>query len=423
MHRLFLLIMIALSTAITLAAGSAAWQTVVLARDGTPIDGADPAVAHAFYRALDRVLAGESGSLSEVVTDDFVDHSDTGTSGLSADALVERSQEFGQTYPGARLKIERVQVSGSTLIAVVKHDMPAPAQVAGVSLSPKPLGSSIEILRVQRGRVGERWATTPSSMQATTFEAASYGANSNATLSARLFRVTLSAGQELLWRGENPGLVMVEEGSVALTTIEHPADPGIPVRKTTTVAAGTAVAVPHGASMRPADDDEQRTQFLFFAIRYASSNATWTFRLNGGATSEPLWKSSAPFGLAGPWTITAGLVALPPECEAELGSLAGKTTILVAQGGPLHLTAEAGTLVRLDERYRMSAAGALSALPPGAAIQVSNTGSVVLGSSSDPVESVWLITLGPIDPEGGGAGLQPESPDHRDETQTAGPRI
>ena len=82
MQRFFMLIMTALSIFVTLAAGSAAWQTAGLARGGPANDAADPAVAYAFYRALDRVMTGSSDNLSEIVTDDFIDHTDLDAAGF-----------------------------------------------------------------------------------------------------------------------------------------------------------------------------------------------------------------------------------------------------------------------------------------------------------------------------------------------------
>jgi hypothetical protein len=410
MQRLFAFVLIGLSVAVAVAAAPGAWQASGPAYGQAGTNAADPAVGYAFYRALDRVLAGEGDSLSEIVTADFVDHADAEAAGLPAETLVDRLQALGQAIPGAHLRVERVRASGNMLVAVVTPVMPASSQVAGATVSTEAPAGGIEILGVERGRVSERWAAPLPPPLVTSFEAATLGGSSDITLTARLFRITLSAGQGLRWRGDVPALAMVEAGTVSMTTLEYADD--LSIHQPT--SAGTAVSVPQGAVLRATSSD-QSAQLLFFSVQPVASSVSGTFQLEGGTTSELLWKSTELFELAGPWSISAGLIALPPERGVELGKTGGRAMILAAQGGPLLISTGDGMLSRLGERFRMAAVDAPATLSPGEAMQALNAGSVTLESTSDRGALVWMIGFGPIAPEGGGAGLLPERPGEGDE--------
>jgi hypothetical protein len=393
MQRIVALILVGFSIAMAPMAGLFAWQATAFEQTTSDREDVEPGIAYAFYAGLDRILAGGgSAELEEVVTEDFVDRSEGASTGRSTDELIEQLAAFAASFPQARIEVASVRKAGSTLVVEIVPVLTAPGRVAGVTVTPAPLGRATEILRIERGKVRERWANGLPALSAVTFDEAAGSSNLGASMWARIFRISLSGMSSLAWRAEEVAVVMVEAGSVELTTDVASGSDEL-VRQSMTIEAGSAVSIPAAAGMHVQSGNYQEAQFLLFAAHRFSSEQAGPFHLDGEATSKLLWKSSMPLWMTGPWRIEFGQLVLSPDMTVALGNTSDADLVLCTDGAPLELATEGGTLMGFGERYAMTVIDSPTALRSGAAIQVADASSATLAASDR--SAVWMVRFGP----------------------------
>jgi hypothetical protein len=390
---------VGLSIAIALVSGSIAWQAVSLDSAGTVVEGADPAAGAAFYEELNGALAGDSDDkLRAVVTDDFVDHRGDEKSDRPAGMLIDQLTALGRTFPGMQLDVASIQPSGDDLIVDVVPVTSEPGEVAGLMLAPAQWTGGIEVLRVRRGKVSDRWASTLPSLSTTTFQNAAHSFFTQADLAARLYRIELLPGSAMDWIADELSLAMVESGSLAMT-VEKPDELETPVTETTTVGEGTAVSIPTKAKFRLRSTSIDGATLLLFAAHDASAVIPWPFRLEGGARSELLWNSPAPFALMESARVQVGRIELPENMEIALTPASEMEIVAGIQDGPMKVMSQGGAILQRNEKYAIVPVDAPLELASGGAVQISQASGVDLGTPAETSASIWLVTIGPVDPD------------------------
>lgn len=400
MQRFITIVLAGLSVAIVLAVGSVTWRAATVPHVSSQIESADAAIGFAFYAGLDRVLAdGSRADLDRTVSSDFVDHAGGTTTARSADELVDQLTSFGETFPGVQLRPRELFPAGSSLIAELPPITTAATRVAGLVLAPTRISGGIEVLRIRRGKVSERWSVPLPAVSVTTVAAASHSYSQGGALSARLFRIDLPPGGELRWRTDDLSVAMVETGTLAITT-EEADELGTPVTQKETLVAGAAELLRPGAQIRFRSDSAQVTQLLLFAADRLDSRAPMPFRLEGGAKSKLIWNTYPLFDVTAPWRLEVGRIVVPSTGDVTLGNPSGAGIVLTMQDAPMTLTIDNGKIEHLDEKYAISRLDSPAALAPGGAALLVGADDAMLRTTTGESSAVWLVTIGPIVPSG-----------------------
>lgn len=398
MRRFFTLMLFGLTMAVVPIVGAVVWQSASFARTAPVIDTADPAVGFAFYAGIERLLAGERGSgLSGIVSDDFGDHAKGASQPRPVGALIDDLVALESSFPGIGLGVDSIRADGDNLIAMVTLTTPAPGQIAGLSVTRPAVTPGIEILHVRRGLVSERWASWLPAPALTTLDGVTYWDLIDTTLNTRLFRITLPVDSGLSWNAYDVAIVMAEAGSIE-ATFEVTDDAHRPVRQTKTFAAGEAVSIPRGATARFESGDERDARVLLFAAHIAGEGLSWPFQLDGEARSERLWASNGSLHVTSPWQIAIGQLVLPANTDVRLGNTAGVSLLLAAQLGSPELSAADGTARQLNDRGVTVTIGSPNVMQTDSAVEIEGAQSVHLSTAFGEPSTVWLVTIGPVEP-------------------------
>jgi mannose-6-phosphate isomerase-like protein (cupin superfamily) len=241
---------VALLLVIALLAGFAARMAFdrPIASGPKPGPPADIETAHAFYRALDAVLTGsDTDELSAMLAGYFVEH-EVGTGETrSAEAFLTRVQTIAQSAPGLRLEIDSVERLGSSLIVAVHQTQTSASQVAGLTIEEPVNVGTYEVLRIENGKVADRWTSGIDWLHATTFAEDTVALHTSGLVGITpvLKRIVIPAGAQLSWKSGAEAMLFVEAGSARMTTIVSGQE-----ATTEMLEEGMAMAIPAAATHR-----------------------------------------------------------------------------------------------------------------------------------------------------------------------------
>lgn len=391
-------LLMALSFAIAPVAGLLAWEAGKAGHPHSSHTPADPAIARAFYAAIDRVVAGESSdALRAMLAVDFVDSTQAGPENRSAGQLIDDLTTFGRTFPHAQFELAGLETLGDTIVARVRVTMPVPARIAGITVASEPDGVETEILRVHNGKIVRRWAPARPPQALSSFTIVAGSNPILAPMAARLTRITLEEGARFTWQAEDRSLVLAEREPVPLTVdLANQGRELAVTHSTITVTPGTAASLPNGASVLIWNDAPQIMTFLLFTAHYDYAGLTQPIHLKGAATSKLLWESPEPIDVPGAWQIEAARLDLPPRRTFRFGNTGAVQLAICSEGASILVDAQDGGLAAFDDRYRMAAVPSPHLLAPGEAVSISSAGSVTLSIPADSAAAAWAITFGPV---------------------------
>lgn len=386
---------IGLTLAIALAFGMVGWRMMTFSSPPVESHVVDPETGRAFYAALNKVLAGAGSSdLEHLVTEDYVDHTGSAPEGRTLEALVADLQTLGASFAGARLNIEDIDPSGQGLVVKVAPSPALSSKLAGLSLTAAEPTGGFEYLRLRRGKISERWSNALPPISATTAEAAQLWFHGASFVNTRLFRIDLPPGAELTWKTD-AAIAMVEQGTLS-STVGLDDELGKPISQTFTVSAGVAKRIPPEAKLRLRATSASGAALLLFTMYRTDENLPWPFRLEQGARSKMLWENGAGFAVNEQWSVTVGLLQLPPGAEATLGTSLLANVVLCAQAGAIEVTKDGGTMRQLDAQHRPTDAGARAMLSSDMAVLISRSASIVLRAPEETGDTVWIVVVGPL---------------------------
>jgi predicted ester cyclase len=409
-NRLLFTAVAVVSIVIFSAAGIFAWRTVSVRQTVPSLNTADPTVGYAFYAALGQVLAGdEATSLQRLVTDDFVDHESNAAPAQGIDGLTAELSAFGATFPNARVAVESIESSGDSLVAQLSPSTLAGGSVAGLTMAPVQIANSVEVLHIRHGRVSERWSTRLLHVQATTFAAASTTSYTGGPTDAWLYRAQVPSGGELGWQSGTLSVVLVEAGTLSLTTTTAD-ELGVLESQTEQVAAGSAQQLPHQAKVRLRSADGQTIRLLLLDARSSDDQQFTPFKRLGGVTSKLLWHTEESFQLGEPWRLEIGRLELPAGFELELANPSGLETVLEVEKAPVRLSTDSGAISHLETSYTLGPLDPSGVLDAGTAAQLTGVTAPRIRGSGSVSSTIWVMTFGPSQPLPESATPDPSRP-------------
>ncbi len=177
------------------------------------------ATARSFYDEMNRFLATGDRGVESMLAVDFVDRTSSLPSGRNAEQLTATWSALGAFLPQIQLEVVDLQAWG-TLIAARLEIRPGPASVISGFPVTAPLASSVvEFLRIQNGKVAERWSSDDRlpGMSMTLHADFDRTGPSGPSLSGPVIqRLSLPAGQEVALSGDDTVVLRVVSGELQL---------------------------------------------------------------------------------------------------------------------------------------------------------------------------------------------------------------
>jgi predicted ester cyclase len=127
-------------------------QTIVQAKRAEP-------VVEAFYAGVNAWIADGDPSLESVLAPGFVDHTSSSAPDRNAAELLDYLSAVRTAVPSLRFDILAIEASGATVSVDLMWSPGTPSAVEGWTIALSVKQSFREILRIEKGRIAERWSS------------------------------------------------------------------------------------------------------------------------------------------------------------------------------------------------------------------------------------------------------------------------
>ena len=366
------------------------------------VEVAERETAVAFYDALNAELSGGGDdALSALLSPIFVDHaSDTGAT-REAGAFLDQVRAIGSSGQHPRIEVIGIEASGSSLVVNVRQAREETITVAGMAIEQAPPGPHMEVLRVDRGKIVDRWAPEFSWIDVSTLDAKPPEISSTAGIATIMARIELDGSREQSWKALGIGIMLVEAGEVLLQTTD---------RTGTTSASrsvtGELVSIPSGAQARlRSADGEPASVVVYLATHVGASDIPLPVQWGNGAGLEHartvlwngqlLWQgtdiSHQPVRIVVP---VGGAVNLTPPLDAEL--------LLASDVGGVEVGSAGGSVAVLGaDRWPVTAEGIVQ-LDASQAASISGGDGVIVRNMADTPVALLVMVIEEVPSPGGG---------------------
>lgn len=391
MPRFAMTTLLALTLAIGSLVGVLAWRSMSDPPVTTDLASADPAIGYAFYDAIGQVLAGgDASALQQVLAAGFLDHGGDGTGDRSAIELIDALTALSQTFPGASMTVHTIEAASGTLVASVDPLQLDGATVAGVPFSVPSHEPHYELLKVQGGKVLERWSEDAPAIELQTFPDAAPTMGGTFASSMRLDRIELQKHASVEFYATGAVVLLGEAGvtRVGLIWANSLAQPQSAVHD---LQAGESLRIPDGARVRLEPDGSEAARLLRYAVQLVRPTDPPAPKLTGNVTFQLLWASVLPVLGDGDWAVSIGHLLLPADADAELAPRANETLLLCPDAGALELMAKGGEISTLGSDRWPLALGSSADIDANRVASIEGASKVELQGTADA--PAWLIVI------------------------------
>lgn len=389
-----------------------------------PIQGATSSqledTALGFYQAVNVFLGrGDDTSLRRMLHPGFVTHQAGGAWAGTAEDFLHHLDSVRRLYPRIQLEPEAVSLGNNIASVTFSVSSQQMREFAGIDIDPIDVVGRLDVVRIERGLIVERWSSAPLAGQLEAFSSLSidwlFPSN---TLAARVQEIPLGSASEQTINPVSHMLLIVKSGQ-ALLDVTSQADipamiwrvhrghavPAAPVEPEMTVALNPmeAVYLPAGTGFRMWDTSRRDTTLiaLEFGLPISlelgppdpseiSSTAPLLETLG-----ETLWSGIELEGLGDHLTLSFGHANLLPqstlssrEVEAmELAWVTSGSLDMTGSGGEVRVRKVSGTRSQLIDGLALLQAGEAAAAGPGSHITYQDSG--------DTPATAWFFSLVP----------------------------
>ena len=389
MQRMMQTALIVLVIAIGLTASSLAWRVTSAPRIAPDLETTDPAIGYAFYQALDQVLAsGDRSALDRVVSGGFIDHDQDRA--RSTGDLASELTALGTSFPDMHIRVLDMQSAAGTLVASIAPMQSSGTVVDGVHFASGSTESGSEVLRIEHGKVAERWASAIPGGQLATYADAAFAFAPISSSTIKLEEIDLPEGSHFEWTSTGDRAVLVEAGAIQLD-IRWVGSEGERMHTSQMAAAGQALSSPAGENVTVRTESGTSARVLVLTLqKYTPSNPS-SIELGQGATLTLLWSSYLPFEPDGTWHLSFGRVALSAGATGRLTGDAQSTVLLATTNGSSRLSIHGGQIATLDQAAFPASSETMALLDAGNAALVEEAESMEIANASAEPAVVWLI--------------------------------
>lgn len=386
---------IALLLVIALVAGVTAGT--IFGRPQTPTSSpglaASSETARTFYDALNQALAGVgTEALEALLGPGFLDHDASVGESQSANEFLDRVGTLGQTPGVTLLSVESIEISSSSLIVQVSQAEQKPHELAGISVE-QPKGQPlVEVLRVARGRVIDRWTPGITWLQATELEEAVVRAPGLADIATTLVRIDIPAGVVHRLPSVERGFLLIESGSAVMHAVRVNGD-----EETLGLDLGSATSVTSAARIELRSADEEPVTALVYALmrRGATDVRHPTSKLHAWpeeATQSLLWSGVSPRANEGTMHRLARIV-LEAGNEIRVAGAMDATLVLAIDSGTIELVAPGGSISILGEDFWPVEHANFASIDAKHSASLTGASAVTLRNVSERPVTIMLVVI------------------------------
>lgn len=365
-----------------------------------------------FYDAIDAYFTtGQAGELQSLIQPDFVDHIDGQPEAKGIEPFLKTLDGFRAAVGGEGLTVTPMPSSGNLVRFSV--EMPkADAVVLGLPIVQTKAHTYSETLRVDDGRVAERWSALQLPVVMTPLASVAWNPPPGSQMLPAIDRITMLGGSSMTLRFGAAHVIAVELGSLAIEGTPHRAVasvPEFPPDSTELADAETFVALPGSTVFAGGNGPYRivnegpavaRALLIRIAGQALSSDppAFETFGTSYNDTGVQIERLSASLSLpnhTGDWTIEIGRATLTPGTTVPAHVVAGAELISVEEG-----TLEAN-LVACDQRCIQTTEGAgmvagdLKSVQAGQGVSASNGASPEYRVAGSAPVTLLIVTVTP----------------------------
>jgi predicted ester cyclase len=393
-------IMLMLLTGVVLGQAYSLGSTRPLA---VPASQPDPReTAQRFYDAINAGLnSGETTTLQSVLHADFVGHSPFDAEPRTAQDLEATIQTLGQAYPGLRFEVSGMIAHGPVAASQLTRVGETRGAIGGIPVELATSPDVYDLLRIEDGRVIERWASLafPQPPRVETVATLDPLAPTISPRTPKLERLTLQQFAEYEVESHGGVIILVESGeaSTFVTTSTEPSS--------VTLAALQSLAIPAHSPFRiknaelapstmlvltipPFDPDDSRNDDSAFSARPES--------LPAGVSHELLMSGMTIIPGQHPLTVKMHQMVIPSGTAIASHRVAESDMLLVIDGTIEVRVQEGSSALTTSPETVLNHSGALS-LPAGEGIAAAAGVELAWRTSGLDSATVVLVTLAPVE--------------------------
>jgi len=366
-----------------------------------------------FYQAVNAYLdGGDDASLRRILHPGFATHQSGSSWAGTAEELLHHLDSVRLLYPGIQLEPDAISLGSNTASVTLSVSSQQRLEFAGIGIDPVEVVGRLDVMRIERGLVVERWSSAPLAGQLEAYPAISIDLPFTVnTLVARVKEVPLEGASEPTINHARHLLLIVKSGEAFLDVTRQSAIPTIPAMVWRSNHGHVAAATPIEPKMTIALNPMEAV-FLPAGTRFrmwdSSNRDTTLIALEFGPPMSPEIPSSAPLvtalgrtlwsgieleGVGDRLTLSLGSARLLPNSMLSSGATVGMALTWVtsgsiemsAGGGEARVRKAGGTRSQLTDGHALLLAGESAAAGPGSTIRY-------LTSCNEPA-TAWFFSI------------------------------
>jgi hypothetical protein len=365
-----------------------------------------------FYQAVNTYFdGGDDAALRRILHPDFVTyHSGSSVAGNGAD-FMQQLDSIRHLYPGIQLAAEVVYLGSNAASVSLSVSNQKGGAFAGIGVDPIDVIGRLDLVRIERKLIVERWSSATLAGNLDAFPALSIELPiAIDTLVARVQQISLDGASEPTINPFGHLLMIAQSGQAYLDVMDPAKSSAViwrvsqgrvagptPIEPTMTVTLGQmeAVFVPAGTRFRMWDSGSQDAALTVLEFGPAVSGDIPSTPPLLDALGETLSSGISLTGVGDRLTLSFGQATLPPQATLsseqvkglELTWVSGGSIEMAASSGAARVRDGSGVRSQLDGGHALLQAGYAGAAGPGSEVTYRATGNTSA--------TVWFFSLVP----------------------------
>jgi len=391
--------------------------------------------ASAFYQAINTYLdGGDDASLRRILHPDFVNHDPGGAAGGNADTFLRQLDSIRALHVGIQLAPVVMYVGNNAASVSLSLSDRQKRQFVGIDIDPVEVLGRLDLVRIERGLIIERWSSAPLAGELDPYPARSIDLPiSIHTLVARVQLLSLDGASGPMTNPFEHLLLIAQSGEVELDVMGSSPIPSViwsleqgrvlnpaPIEPgaTVTLEPMEAVLLPAGTQFRMWESPHERVELIALEFGPPVSGDVLATQPLLDALGETRWSGISLTGVGDRLTLSLGRATLLPQAMLSSEDVEGTELIwvgdgsieLAVSGGDARIHDASGVRTQLDDGHAQLQAGDVGAAGPGSNIAYRATGNTST--------TVWLFSIVPdgieaSENDAGASAARPTSPPPR----------
>lgn len=363
-------------------------------------DASSIRVARLYYDAVNSLLdTGSPEELDAHIGSEFASYARAGGGQATGAELVEQLQEIRSTHPRLRVTVEQLSTSADLVFASIRLVDASGGQFVGFTVDSPEAGSFEEVLRIQQGRIVERWGADWFPMRMLDVLRQTIQLPDEATVTPELRRWRFGPNGFGDSSGASWRFVLVESGPIAWSLPNGGSAPqmlapsdgrwtAIPLDGQ--LETGELMVVPAGTLAHFTNADRPQAQLLVLELTRSGSIAA-------AGRSEGVTRALLARGLllrpsAATLTIALGQFRLPAGGSWSHAGLVSGGEMTFVVDGELSSTTDRGLCWTVDRQSAVVPSHA-PVIPSGEAVTIEGDSLISYAADASMPVSGWIITF------------------------------